>query len=280
MQRTPCGRPAWWGVLLALLAGCASGRSPPARPTAARSDPDKVRSADVSVLFVGNSHTTRHDLPNLVGEMIRFRRPARTVYSHVVGVGFLEDVARDPVCREEIETRPWKYVVLQAQKESRTGRFKYSQAEGEEIAKLAKARGAAVIFFAEWGLRDVPGHGPRIERVYNEMAAAAGARVAPVGRAWDLALAARPALPLHDEDGNHQTALGAFLTAAVLFGRLTDDSPAALASFRREGWARRTGGSSRRRRPRRSPLRRPVRAKSDTAEPGAAPGPRRGSPPR
>lgn len=235
MQRTPCGRPAWWGVLLALVTGCASGQPPPARPAVPRSDPDKVRAADVSVLFVGNSHTAMHDLPGLVGDMIRFRHPARTVYSHVVGVGFLEDVARDPTCREEIETRPWKYVVLQAQKESRSGRFRYSQAEGEDVARLAKARGAAVIFYAEWGLRDVPGHGPRIEGVYNEMAAAAGARVAPAGRAWGLALAARPDLPLYDGDGNHQTALGAFLTAAVLFGRLTDDSPAALASFRREG---------------------------------------------
>ena len=58
--------------------------------------------------------------------------------------------------------------------------------------------------------------------------------MAPVGRAWDLALAARPGLTLYADDGNHQTALGAFLTASVLFGRLTDESPATLASFRYE----------------------------------------------
>src|SRR5262249_19051667 len=121
------------------------------------------------------------------------------------------------------------------QKESRSGRFKYSQAEGVDLAKFARAHGATVVFFAEWGLRDVPGHGRRIEEVYDEMATAAGARVAPVGRAWDLALAERPDLPLYPGDGNHQTALGAFLTAAVLFGRLADESPSALASFRCEG---------------------------------------------
>jgi hypothetical protein len=226
------------GTVLALAAGCGpewpSATGPPRDNGASRhgkSDPEKVRSADVSVLFVGNSHTTMHDLPNLVGEMIRFRLPGTTFYAHVVGVGFLEDVARDPTCREEIESRPWKYVVLQAQKESRSGKFKYSTAEGIEVAKLAKDRGATVVFFAEWGLGDVPGHGPRIEQGYREMADAAGARVAPIGRAWDLALAARPDLPLHDVDGNHQSALGAFLTACVLCGRLTGESPETLAAF-------------------------------------------------
>jgi hypothetical protein len=55
--------------------------------------------------------------------------------------------------------------------------------------------------------------------------------VAPVSRAWDLALSRRPELALHAADGNHQSALGAFLTACVLFGRLTGESPAALAPF-------------------------------------------------
>jgi len=218
-------------VIFPLLAGCGSEPPLAVKQADAQSDPEKVRAADVSVLFVGNSHTSMHDVPNLVGKMIRFRHPEKTVYSHFVGVAFLEDVAHNPRCKEEIESRPWKYLVLQAQKESRSGRFQYSQAEGIEVAKPGKARGATVVFFAEWGLKEVAGHGPRIEQVYQEMATAAGARVAPVGRAWDLALSARRDLPLHAADGNHQTALGAFLTACVLFGQLTGESPAALASF-------------------------------------------------
>jgi hypothetical protein len=195
------------------------------------SDAEKVRSADVSILFVGNSHTAMHDLPGLVGGMIRFRRPEKTVYTHHVGVGFLEDVARDPRCRDEIESRPWKYVVLQAQKISASGRFDYSRKEGIDLARLAKDRGAGVVFYPEWGLKGVDGDGARQEKVYREMARDAGVGVAPVARAWDLALAARPELPLHAGDGNHQSPLGAFLTACVLYGRLTGDDPAALASY-------------------------------------------------
>jgi len=154
------------------------------------SDLEKVRASDVNILFIGNSHTVMHDLPGLVCRMVQFRHPGKKVYAHFVGVPFLEDAARDPRCKEEIESRPWKFVVLQAQKISASGRFDYSRKEGIEIAKVAKGRGAAVFFFSEWGLQGVAGDGPRTEKIYREMARAAGVGVAPVGRAWDLALQA------------------------------------------------------------------------------------------
>ncbi len=215
------------------LAGCGCGRErqPGATTGDGRSDAEKVRSADVSILFVGNSHTSSHNLPNLVCEMIRFRHPEKTTYSHVLGVGFLEDVARGPHYREEIETREWKFVVLQAQKISASGKHEYSRKEGIDFAKAAKARGANVYFYCEWGLKGVPDNGPQQEKVYREMATEAGVNVAPVNRAWDIALAAWPELPLYEGDGNHQSATGAFLTAAFLFGKLTGESPAPLAAF-------------------------------------------------
>jgi hypothetical protein len=122
-------------------------------------------------------------------------------------------------------------VVLQAQKISVSGQFEYSRKEGIDFARRGRDRGARVVFFPEWGLKNKPGDGPRQERVYREMAAASGASVAPVGRAWDLALSRRPDLALHADDGNHQSAAGAFLTACVLAGHLTGDSPAKLAAF-------------------------------------------------
>jgi hypothetical protein len=215
-----------FSALVAVLPGCA-----PAQPPDGKSDPAKVRSADVSILFVGNSHTIHHDLPDLICKMIRFRDPKKAVYSHVVFVSHLDAVTHDPRCGEEIETRPWKFVVLQAQRISVGGKHEYSRKEGIDLAKLAKERGAQVFFYSEWGLKDVAGDGARNEKIYQEMADEAGVRVAPVNRAWDLALVQRPDLPLHEADGNHQSKLGAFLTACVLFERLTGENPAPLAAF-------------------------------------------------
>src|SRR5262249_37575121 len=102
---------------------------------------------------------------------------------------------------------------------------------GIDYAKAAKDRGSQVIFFCEWGLKDVPGDGATQEKVYQELATASAARVAPIARAWDLALAERPEMPLHFSDGNHQSAVGAFLTGCVLFAEVTGESPMALAEF-------------------------------------------------
>lgn len=193
--------------------------------------PEQVRAADHSILFVGNSHTSAHDIPGLVARMIRHRHPERTVVTHTVGVAFLEDAAANPTSRAEVEQQPWKQVVLQAQKVSSSGKVEYSTTEGMELAAAGKARGADVVFYAEWGLQGKEGDGLRMEKVYRGMADATGVRVACVGRAWDVALARQPELPLYAADGNHQSAVGAFLTAAVLFGSLTGEPPTALADF-------------------------------------------------
>lgn len=216
---------------ITLAAGCGPDPIPAPVSPNSRSDPEQVRAADMSILFVGNSHTTFHDVPHLVADLVRTRRPGKKVITHVIPTSHLDVAAKDPGCREEIETRPWTFVVLQAQRISVSGKFDYSRAEGIDLARLARARGASVLFYSEWGLKDVAGDAASNEKIYTEMANEAGAQVAPVGRAWDLALADRPELPLHAADGNHQSALGAFLTACVLAGKLIDEDPAPFATY-------------------------------------------------
>jgi len=225
---------AWFA--LALLLGCGQSPQVPSSRTSTafadgKSDLESVRAADISILFVGNSHTTHHGLPDLVEKMIQFRHPSKKVVTHVIGTAFLEDAATNQLLLDEIDSRPWKFVVLQAQKISMSGRFRYSQTEGIDLAKRAKAKGATVFYFSEWGRKDITNDAEGNEAIYREMAKAADVNVVCVGRAWDLALAERPELPLHEADGNHESADGAFLTACVLVGRLLNQSPAPLAAF-------------------------------------------------
>ncbi len=155
----------------------------------------------------------------------------KKVYSKTVGVEFLEEVGNDPMYRKELESQPWNFVVLQAQKISMSGKYEYSKQEGIDFAKLAKSRGATVYFYSEWGRRGVDGDGATIEKIYESMAQAADVSLAPVGRAWDIALAEKPDLAMYAVDGNHQSEIGAFLTAAVFCGQLTGESPASLGAF-------------------------------------------------
>ena len=216
--------------MTACLVGCGQPSAPPATASFAEShassDTTSLAKADVRILFIGNSHTTHHNLPDLVCRMIRHAQPGKTVAHHVVGVSHLDDASTNPQLNAEIEFRPWTHVVLQAQKVSMSGKYRYSTSEGIDLARRAKAKGAAVSFFAEWARKGEVDERERTETIYDEMAKASGASVIPVGRAWDAALAKRPDLPLHDADGNHESARGAFLTACVIAGRLSGASPA------------------------------------------------------
>jgi hypothetical protein len=225
-----------------LFSGCGRRSEPPiGSPAAPRtsvpfnashatSDAAAIARADVRILFIGNSHTTHHNLPNLVGRMIRHVRPGRTVAHHVIGVSHLDDAAYNPAVKAEIEYRPWTHVVLQAQKISMSGRFLYSTDEGVDVARRAVARGAVVSFFAEWARRGERDERERTEAIYFGMAKDSGASVIPVGRTWDAALARNPDLPLYEADGNHESEMGTFLTACVIAGRLAETSPAPFAA--------------------------------------------------
>lgn len=200
-------------------------------PTPPDSGPNEseLRSADIRILFVGNSHTSYQNLPAIVCGMVRRAKSGMTVAHQMAFVSHLEDAGADPSIRAEVERRPWTHVILQAQKVSMSGRFLYPTLDGIELAKAAKAKGAATYFFAEWGRKDVEGERERTEKIYQEMALAAGVNVIPVGRVWDAAFAENPEWPLHDADGNHQSPTGAYLTALVLASTIADEPAAACA---------------------------------------------------
>lgn len=197
------------------------------------SDLKAVQAADISVLFVGNSHSSNHDLPDLVAQMLAKLKPGKRVAVGLIVTSFLEDAVKLDRWQNEITTRPWKHVVLQAQKISMSGRFEYPIWQGVAMAKAANACGARTTYFSEWGLRGVAGDGARQALVYDRMAREGGAnvQVARVHRAWDLALSERPELLLHETDGNHQSKTGAFLTACYLAGILAGKDPVALADL-------------------------------------------------
>jgi hypothetical protein len=200
----------------------------PAAPVAGPSEAELL-AADVRILFVGNSHTSYQNLPAIVCSMVRHAKPGTTVAHQMVFVSHLEDAGSNPMIRAEVERRPWTHVILQAQKVSMSGRYTYPTLDGIELAKAAKAKGAATYYFAEWGRKGVADERERTETIYQEMALAAGVTVIPVGRVWDAALAEDPEWALHDADGNHESPTGAYLTALVLASTIAGEPAAACA---------------------------------------------------
>jgi hypothetical protein len=213
-------------VLALLLAACGGGSG--GTPSAAGSPVQPVlppATADISLLFMGNSHTSGNGLTQMVVDMVRARNPGRTVAAvEAAGYLFLEDRLNDAPSIALLRSQTWSFVIFQAQKYSTSGQFSYSTAEAIELIRIARGQRAVPVMFPEWPRRGID-ETQRIYDIHVSIAQAESACIAPIGQAWDLALARDPTLPLHAADGNHSAPAGAFLAALMLYASITGQSP-------------------------------------------------------
>ncbi len=208
-----------------------TNRSTGNSPERFHSNSPTLDDADLRILFVGNSHTRGHDLDGLVADLIRFRRPNSKTATESIMVGFLEQAETTPATVKRLTKVKWDKVVLQAQKISASARTEYSTAEGIAFARRAIKSGAKVHFFAEWGIHGDAKNADHTDGVYRKMATEAEAALIPVTRVWTRVLAESPDLALYSEDGNHQSRLGASLTALTIAAFLLEESPEVFADF-------------------------------------------------
>ncbi len=181
--------------------------------------------ADISLLFMGNSHTDFHDVPGMVADFVRAARPGKTVSSEQVpGYLFLDERLTDTVTLSRLNGQRWSGVILQAQKYSSSGQLTYSTSEAEELVRISRRQGAVPVMFPEWPRKGIA-ETQRIFDIHVSIARNAPACVAPIGQAWDLAAVRDPGLALHDPDGNHARPAGAMLAAMMIAATLTGQSP-------------------------------------------------------
>jgi hypothetical protein len=211
-------------ILLGLgLPACSGGSGGSAAPSSSQATPSTQ--AEITLLFMGNSHTDFHNVPGTVAALVRAVRPGRTVAAtQAPGYLFLEDRLNDPATLALLNGQRWSAVVLQAQKYSSSGQFSYSTAEAEELVRITRRQGAQPVMFPEWPRRGIA-ETRRIYDLHVAIARVAPACVAPIGQAWDVAAQRAPDLVLHDADGNHAAPAGAYLAAVVLAATLTGATP-------------------------------------------------------
>jgi hypothetical protein len=212
-------------ALLLSSCGGGSGDSTPAGSGSTPPPPPAPAAADISLLFMGNSHTSYNDLPKLVADMVRAGAPGKTVASvEAPGWMFLEDRLDDAATMSLMRSQSWSFIVFQAQKYSTSGQFTYSTDEAKELVRITRQQRAVPVMFPEWPRRSID-ETQRIYDLHVSIAQAEPACVAPIGQAWDLALTRDSTLPLHAADGNHAAPAGTFLAALVLSATITGQSP-------------------------------------------------------
>lgn len=210
------------GVLFVLTAAAAE----PSRGAAGGEPPQ--------VLFIGNSLTYYNSLPALVVYFGNFRGQAIFADQHAPGATSLRQHADNPEVAKKIAVRHWTHVVLQDQSGLPASMPEETLRSGKKLCEQVRKAGAVPVFYLTWGYPDQEHGGMNVEMqhqltlAYCEAAKAGNALLAPVGPAWQAALAKNPKLPLYVKGDYHPSSEGSYLAACVLYAILTKQSPVGL----------------------------------------------------
>jgi hypothetical protein len=96
-----------------------------------------------------------------------------------------------------------------------------------EIKKV----GARTVLYENWWRKDLTYSQAQLSSAYKTVADELGAAISPVGSAWLESSSTNPTSSLFNPDGNHATALGAYLTACEFYAFLYEKNPKGLANL-------------------------------------------------
>jgi len=231
--------------------------------------------APLNVLFIGNSYTAANDLPSMVEGLADAAGGRKIeVDRHLVGGCTLERHVKEKKAIDKIHAKKWDAVVLQEQSLrpvlGRQSMHEYARLLDAEI----KQQGAKPVFYLTWARQHIPdmqeGADPAtspdyaramyqigkagkttefdawcqqqnaglvggLNGAYLDIAHELEAKVAPVGIAWQKALAADPSVVLHRPDKSHPNPAGTYLAACVFYSTLLDKSPVGLPNELKQG---------------------------------------------
>jgi hypothetical protein len=192
------------------------------------------------VLFVGNSLTFVNDLPGVFAELARSGGLEVEVDMSAQAGWTCADHAASAVTLDKIEQQDWDFVILQEQSTLPALADRREEQMVPAVRLLdekIRAGGANTVLFMTWGRRDgQPGAGfqdfgemqAHLQAGYVEVADELDVWVAPVGVAWQHALAQEPQLNLWQGDGLHPDQEGTYLSACIFYAILFQQSPEGL----------------------------------------------------
>ena len=178
------------------------------------------------ILFVGNSYTSRHQLPRLIADLVAGADPSQRVepVAIVAGGASLRRHWNAGIAQKTLAKSAWDWVVLQEQSTLPVkNRERYHENVRLFATEVAK-HPARLALYLTWE-RQGAGTQARINEAVETIATEVNARVVPVGPAWQRAMQERPDIPLYLDDGSHPTAEGVYLAACVFVGALFDRRP-------------------------------------------------------
>ena len=177
------------------------------------------------VLFVGNSHTYFHDMPHTFARMyaqLSGETPevAMLAYSNRSLAWHREEYFS---LRFALLYGRYDYCVLQQQAHP----FPDEELTRQSILRilsLCEAANTKPVLMMTWAEQAYPEHFLPMKRFYTAISAETGALFAPVGELFEEIRRTHPEIELYWHDGEHASAYGDYLIAAVLAGLLCKET--------------------------------------------------------
>lgn len=207
---------------------------------ATSTQPSPAAAEPLQVLFIGNSYTYVNHLPQLFSDLSAAGGHAVVTATAAQGGWTLAQHAESAETLNLLKSHPWDRVILQEQSvipaiaDRRTQR---SIPAATTLATAIRAAGGQPLLFMTWGRQQgLPEAGfadyatmqQALATGYEDIARQIQAPVAPVGLAWEHALAADPSLDLWNSDGSHPSLAGSYLAACVFYRVIHQASPVGL----------------------------------------------------
>ncbi|TDO44601.1 hypothetical protein EV643_115101 [Kribbella sp. VKM Ac-2527] len=180
------------------------------------------------ILFIGNSFTSRNNLPGLLARLAKERgvdvehrlisAGGASLRQHLnagTALAALGDGGYDTVVLQEQSTLPVK----------NPGRMHDSV---RDFHAAIDAAGARTALYLTWARRNAPETQQALTTAYAGIAAEIGATLVPVGIVWERFLGKYEHPLLHDADNSHPALAGSYLAACVFLIALLDENPVGL----------------------------------------------------
>lgn len=190
--------------------------------------------AQTSVLFVGNSYTYYNEMPEMFEHMARFNGVDCKIDVSVNGGVSLKDHWEGHAglnTKPMIKADSFDFVVVQDQSLTPILNPKQTRYFGKKISNLVKQQGGEMIIFQSWSRKNNPNSQMQLDRTFQQLSKEAESAIAPIAKAWHLAIKTYPELELYDADGSHPSIVGSYLTAMIIFKTLFDTEDPSMASI-------------------------------------------------
>lgn len=188
--------------------------------------------APLKVLFIGNSFTARNDVPGLIAQLAAARGKQFEHRMIQAGGASLRMHWNKGEAQQAMQQARYDYVVLQEQS---TLPLKNPTRMHENIRlfdQAIKDSGAKTALYLTWARQNAPESQDKITHAYTTIGEELGAKVIPVGIAWENFLRQDKQPMLHDKDLSHPSFTGSYLAACVFFAALFGESPVGIACDR------------------------------------------------